>query len=97
MEHVKDFFITNFPLIIIAIGMICVALYDFKVRKRASSYVLGIIFVALLLAVFLEIEHVGSQTLILNLNPYVSKPHSHTLAQDSGLLRILKRKEQDHE
>lgn len=40
---------------------------------------------------------VGLQTLILNLNPYVSKPHSHTLAQDSGLLRILKRKEQDHE
>lgn len=63
MEHVKDFFITNFPLIIIAIGMICVALYDFKVRKRASSYVLGIIFLALLLAVFLEMEHVGSQTL----------------------------------
>ena len=57
MEHIRDFLITNFPLLIILVGMIFVVLYDFKVRKRVGSYIIGIICFAFVLAIFLEVEH----------------------------------------
>ena len=59
MEFVRDFFIYNFPLLIISVGMLCVAIYDHKVRKRVCSYIIAIISIALLLAIFLEVEHFG--------------------------------------
>ena len=59
MEFIKDFFITNFPLLIVIIGMVALCIYDFRVRKRTSSYVIAILFGALLLAIFLELEEYG--------------------------------------
>ena len=56
MEFVKDYFITYFPLLIISVGMFCVAIYDYKVRKRVCSYIISIIALAILLSIFLEVE-----------------------------------------
>ena len=59
MDFVRDFFITYFPLLIIAVGMFCVAMYDYKIRKRVCSYIIAIMGTALVLAIFLELEHYG--------------------------------------
>ena len=64
MQFVTEFFVTNFPLLIVMIGMIAMCIYDFKSRKRMSSYAIAILTGALLLAIFLELEeygrHIGS-------------------------------------
>lgn len=62
MEFVKEFFVLNFPLFIIALGMIIISVFEFAVRKRISSYILAIIGAALMLAIFLEIENYGKQS-----------------------------------
>ena len=59
MEFVREFFIINFPLFIIALGMVAIAIFDFRVKRRTSTYILAIIGSALLLAVFLELEAAG--------------------------------------
>ena len=59
MSFVRDYFITYFPLLIIAVGMLCVAIYDYKARKRVCSYIISIIVLAIVLSVFLEVELYG--------------------------------------
>ncbi len=59
MDFARDFFVTYFPLVIIAVGMICIAVYDYKIRKRVCSYIIAIMITAIVLAIFLEIEHYG--------------------------------------
>ena len=62
MEFVREFFRLNFPLFIIALGMIAIVVFDFRIKKRTSSYILAIIGSALCLAIFLEMEEFGKQT-----------------------------------
>lgn len=59
MEFVREYFVTYFPLLIISVGMFFIAIFDYKLRKRVCSYIIAIIGTALLLSIFLEIEHYG--------------------------------------
>lgn len=59
MEYVREYFITYFPLLIISVGMFFIAIFDFKLRKRACSYIISIIIAALLLSILLQIERYG--------------------------------------
>ena len=67
MDYIREFLTINFPLLIIIIGMIFVALYDYKIRKRVCSYILIILAFAFSLAVFLEIEQygIGSKNIVV--------------------------------
>ena len=60
MEFVREFFVEYFPLLIIAAGMLCIVIYNFKTQKRQCSYVIGIIAVALLLSIFIEVQSFGA-------------------------------------
>ena len=56
MDFVREFFIVNFPLLVIAVGMLFIVIFNFKVHKRECSYILAIISIAVILAIFIEIQ-----------------------------------------
>lgn len=57
MDFVRNYFVTYFPLLIIAVGMVFISIFDYKVRRRVSSYIILIIAMALVLSILLQIEH----------------------------------------
>ena len=75
-----QFFIYYFPLVIIAVGMLGIVLYNFKAQKRQCSYILAIIGVALLLSIFIEVQAYGSYinnkliTTLFSVLGYVIRP-----------------------
>ena len=80
MQFLREFFTINFPLFIIALGMIVIAIFDFKVKKRTGTFILAIIGSALVLAICLEFEEVGKYynniplTTVFSFFGYVIRP-----------------------
>ena len=56
MNYLSHYFIVNFPLLCASLGMIFIAIYDFRVRKNVSIWVLSIIGVALTLSILSSFE-----------------------------------------
>ena len=56
MDYIRDFLVLNFPLLCIAVGMSFVVIFDFKGKRRFSTYILAILGVAIVLAIFKELE-----------------------------------------
>lgn len=57
MEYLKSYFLTYFPLICISVGMLFVAIYNYKIKKKTARYIIAIVLSALLLSVLLTLEH----------------------------------------
>lgn len=80
MEFVREFFVEYFPLLIIAAGMLCIVIYNFKAQKRQCSYILAIIGVAIALSIFIEIQSFGASinnkliTTLFSFLGYVIRP-----------------------
>lgn len=56
MDYLRNYLILNFPLLCISFGMVFIAIYDYKVRRRISTYVVAIISIALTLSILLTLE-----------------------------------------
>ena len=56
MKYLANYLITNFPLLCISFGMIFVAIYDYRVRKSVSRWVIAIISVAMTLSILITLE-----------------------------------------
>ena len=63
MDYIRDFLVLNFPLLCIAVGMSFVVIFDFKGKRRFSTYILAILGVAIVLAIFKELEQYYIDTL----------------------------------